>query len=135
LVSLTFLKQFFFVLRFFYFKCGFSQITFFRKVREINIHSKFLKILFCTFWYINQLMLEKNLFFSKNGRSVYLFDRFVYLFGRFVYMFRFRCLKCMGVCLVHTIKTLVHTNGFSPKQLLACAHKRIFVKTNSRLCT
>jgi len=28
----------------------------------------------------------------------------------------------MGVCLVHTIKTLVHTNGFSSKQILACAH-------------
>ena len=41
----------------------------------------------------------------------------------------------MGQVLVHTIKTLVHTNGFSPKQLPACAHKRVFVKTNSRLCT
>jgi len=44
LVSLTFLKKDLFVLRFFLSKYGFSQITFFRKVRETNIHSKsFLK--------------------------------------------------------------------------------------------
>ena len=27
----------------------------------------------------------------------------------------------------------MHTNGFSPKQLLACAHKRVSVKKNSKL--
>jgi len=44
LVSLTFLKKDIFVLRFFSLKYGFSQITFFGKVRETNIHSKsFLK--------------------------------------------------------------------------------------------
>ena len=37
-------KSFFFFLRLFFLKYGFSQTTFFRKVRETNIHSKnFLK--------------------------------------------------------------------------------------------
>ncbi len=44
-------------------------------------------------------------------------------------------LNILGVCLLNTIKTLVHTNGFSPKQLLACAHKHVFTKTTYRLCT
>ncbi len=59
-------------LRFFFLKYIFSQITFFRKVRETNIHFKsFLKFdSDMTFWYMNQPMLEKK---SKNGRFVYMF--------------------------------------------------------------
>jgi len=45
-------------------KYGISQIHFFRKINETNIHPEiFLEILFCTFWYINRLFLGKKNFF------------------------------------------------------------------------
>jgi len=41
----------------------FSQITFFQKGhggQHLHLPTMFLKILFCTFWYINQPILEKK---------------------------------------------------------------------------
>ncbi len=69
-------------------KYVFYQITFFKESkRDHHLFWRFLKLWFCTFWYINRNMLEKKIFFEILNefffhKKTFFFFSYTFCFSR-----------------------------------------------------